>query len=76
MPFRKLVDVGIREYREFACSRTTLRWLADGSMRCVDGMPVVLWVADECNGGPNVIVQARPAVWEHAVGTYSWREAA
>lgn len=68
--------MGMREYREFACSRRTFGWLAGGAMRSVDGMAVTLRVADECGGGPNVIVQAIPAVWEHAAGTYSWREAA
>lgn len=76
LPFRKLVDLGIVEYREFACSRATFRWLAGGGMRSVDGVPVTLFVADDCDGGPNVIVQARPAVWEIKSGTYSWQEAA
>ena len=76
MPFGKLVDMGIREYREFACSRRTFAWLEGGAMRVVDGVPVVLAVADECGGGPNVVVQARPEVWEHTAGTYSWQEAA
>lgn len=70
-----MVDMGMREYREFACSRRTLRWLLDGAMTHVDGVAVVLTVADETCGG-NVIVQARPAVWEHEPGVYSWQEAA
>ena len=74
MPFRRIVDMGLLEYREFACSRRTFEWLAAGAMRVVDGEPVTLAVADVA--GPNVIVQARPAVWEHGTGVYSWQEAA
>lgn len=59
LPFGKLMDTGIVEYREFACSRRTLAWLDGGAMRTVDGSPVRLWVADVCPGGRNVIVQAR-----------------
>ena len=60
LPFGKLIDGGFRNYTEFACSRETFAWLYGGAMRSIDGQPVALRVAEECVGGHNVIVQARP----------------
>jgi hypothetical protein len=29
LPFGELLDVGIRDYSEFACSKSTLSWLRE-----------------------------------------------
>ena len=63
LPFKKIVDCGLAEYREFACSNDTFVWLRDGAMTSVDGQPVQLQIVDRA--GPNVIVAARP-VWATA----------
>ncbi len=56
LPFRKIMDVGIVSYDQFACSRSTLSWMQS------QGIPVDahLQVVDECVGGHNVIVKAWP----------------
>lgn len=75
LPFGKLMDFGMVEYREFACSRATYEWLAGGAMTSVDGVPVKLWVADSY--GANVIVQARPENWvRKESAAYAWQKAA
>lgn len=75
LPFGRLVDMGMVEYREFACSWRTLSWLRAGGMRQVDGVPVTLAVAD--TAGPNVVVQARPeAGWAQVSPSYAWQAAA
>lgn len=61
IPFGRLVDCGMREYGEFACSVETAEWLAAGGMRRVDGREVWVQVVDVAAGG-NVICAARPRV--------------
>lgn len=61
LPFRRLLDCGMREYQEFACSRRTFRWLRfGGGMRVVDGRPVLVRIVEEIPGGHNVIARADP----------------
>lgn len=58
LPFGKLVDLGMREYGEFACSSATAVWLQAGAMRTVDGRRVsLIQVVDRCenSAGDNVI---------------------
>lgn len=56
LPYRKIMDVGLVSYDEFACSRSTLSWMQS------EGLPkdAELQVVDECAGGYNVIVKAWP----------------
>jgi len=56
LPYRKVMDVGIRSYDEFACSRSTLSWMQ------AQGIPADarLQVVEECVGGHNVIVKLHP----------------
>ena len=56
LPYRKIMDVGLASYDEFACSRSTLSWMQ------ANGLPknATLQVVDECVGGHNVIVKAWP----------------
>ena len=56
LPFRTVMDVGIRSYDQFACSRSTFSWLL------ASGLPedASLQLVDECVGGHNVIVKAWP----------------
>ena len=56
LPFRKIMDVGIVSYDQFACSRSTLSWLQTGGLF----RDVELQIVDECVGGHNVIVRAWP----------------
>ena len=58
LPFRKLVDVGIGAYGEFACSRATAEWLIAGGMTRVDGRPVSVQIVEQCTAN-NVICAAR-----------------
>lgn len=74
LPFRKIVDMGLLEYREFACSVATFEWLRSGGMRSVDGVPVRLHVADRSVDGTNVIVQAVPESWEQRSRSYAWQQ--
>lgn len=55
LPFGKIWDAGMVEYREFICSRETFDWLRNGGMTHVDGKPVWLWEAESFKD--NVIVQ-------------------
>ena len=56
LPFRTVMDAGLRSYDEFACSHSTLSWLqASGLPRDAE-----LQVVEECVGGHNVIVKAWP----------------
>ena len=56
LPYRKVMDVGIRSYDEFACSRSTLSWMqATGIPQDGD-----LQVVEQCLGGHNVVVK----VWQ------------
>jgi hypothetical protein len=55
LPYRKIMDVGIRSYDEFACSRSTLSWLKASNIP--EGC--ALQVVEHCVGGHNVIVQVR-----------------
>ena len=55
LPFGKIV-LGSGEYQEFACSRSTARWLKNGGMTHLDGKKVTLVVKDECIGGHNLIM--------------------
>lgn len=64
LPFGKLVDCGMVEYREFACSWDTFRWLRDGAMRRLNGEPVTLSVAERVGGNHNVIVKAITPSWQ------------
>lgn len=59
LPFGRLVDCGMREYGEFACSSETAEWLRNGGMSRVDGRDVWVQVVETCAGG-NVICAARP----------------
>ena len=53
LPFRKVMDVGLMSYHEFACSRATLSWMqATGIPQ--DGR---LQIVEQCVGGHNVIVK-------------------
>ena len=56
LPFRQLMDCGVRSYDEFACSKSTLSWMQ------THGYPrgARLQVVEECVGGHNVIVKAWP----------------
>ena len=56
LPYRKVMDVGLQSYDEFACSRSTLSWMQ------ASGIPydATLQVVEECAGGHNVIVKAWP----------------
>ena len=77
LPFGKLVDCGIRGYREFACSWETFEWLRDGAMTHVDGKPVRLTVAEVAVGGNNVFVTAYEtgAVGQLPKGAeYTWQK--
>lgn len=57
LPFGSIVDCGLVEYHEFACSVETYEWLRAGGMTHVNGEPVTLRIADRpCEW--NVIVQA------------------
>lgn len=56
LPYRKIMDVGVLSYDEFACSKSTLSWMqAEGLPRDAE-----LQVVEECVGGHNVIVKAWP----------------
>jgi hypothetical protein len=57
LPFGELLDLGLRDYREAACSKSTVAWLRQGGMTSLDGATVTLRVMDECPGGHNVIVR-------------------
>lgn len=57
LPFGELFDLGIRNYREFACSKSTLNWLKAGAMTSLDGDQVTLRVMEEVPPGHNVIVK-------------------
>ena len=57
LPFGELFDLGIKNYREFACSKSTLSWLKNGAMTHIDGDKVVLRVMEEVPPGHNVIVK-------------------
>lgn len=75
LPFQRIEDVGMRDYREFVCSEQTFAWLRDGGMTHVDGQPVSLQVVDRA--GANVFVKAWPATGEtFTAGTYAWQVAA
>lgn len=63
LPFGKLVDCGMVEYREFACSWETFRWLKAGAMRRLNGETVTLTVADRPSVH-NVIVKAVTPSWQ------------
>ena len=56
LPFRKIMDVGLLSYDEFACSKSTLSWMQS------EGLPndMRLQVVEQCIGGHNVIVKAWP----------------
>lgn len=56
IPFGRLVDCGMREYGEFACSEETAEWLQNGGMRRVDGRDVVVQIVDRV--GANVVCAA------------------
>lgn len=75
LPFGRLWDCGMVQYREFACSVETFEWLREGAMRVLDGVPVRLVVAERCVGGHNVIVKCEPreGVRDHAPATYAWQ---
>ena len=61
LPFRKVMDVGLMSYDEFACSHSTLSWLrASGIPRTTEGQPAYLQVVEQCVGGHNVIVRVCP----------------
>jgi len=62
LPFGKLVDLGIVEYREFACSVETFEWLKGGAMTHVNGEPVTLSIAERPSEH-NVIVKAVTPSW-------------
>lgn len=62
LPFGKLIDCGIVEYREFACSVETFEWLKAGAMTHVNGEPVTLSVAERPSEH-NVIVKAVTPSW-------------
>lgn len=55
--FGKLIDCGMVEYHEFACSVETFEWLQAGAMTHLDGEPVRLVVVERPSVH-NVIVQA------------------
>lgn len=57
LPFGELFDLGLRDYREAACSKSTMQWLQEGGMTHLDGKPVTFRVMDESPGGHNVIVR-------------------
>lgn len=75
LPFRKIVDIGMAEYREFACSRATYEWLAGGAMTHLDGQPVTLAVVDVCRNPDNVIVAAWRAD-NQTSAAYAWQKQA
>lgn len=56
LPFREILDCGLKSYDEFACSNATLSY-----MKSI-GWPKggYLQVVDVCHGGHNVIVKAWP----------------
>ena len=54
LPFRKIMDVGVLSYDEFACSKSTFSWLQS------TWSDVALQVVEECPNGHNVIVKAWP----------------
>ena len=62
LPFGKIVDCGLVEYREFACSLETYEWLRGGAMTHVNGEPVTLSIADRPSEH-NVIVKAVTPSW-------------
>lgn len=66
LPFGKLVDCGLVEYREFACSNETFEWLKAGAMTHVNGEPVTLSIAERPSPD-NVIVKAVTPSWLWAV---------
>lgn len=55
LPFGEIV-LGSDQYQEFACSKSTARWLQAGGMTHIDGKKVTLVVKDECIGGHNLIM--------------------
>jgi hypothetical protein len=57
IPFGELFDLGYTDYREVACSKSTMSWLAGGAMTHVNGEPVTLRVMEEIPPGHNVIVK-------------------
>lgn len=67
LPYGRLVDLGMREYGEFACSAETAAWLQAGGMTSVDGRRVRVEVVDFCeqaraaSGVDNVICAIRDA---------------
>lgn len=56
LPFREIVDVGIRSYDEFACSRSTFSWM----QRIGWPTDATLQIVDVCVNDRNVIVKAWP----------------
>lgn len=62
LPFGRLVDCGLVEYREFACSNETYEWLVAGAMTHVNGEEVTLSIADRPSEH-NVIVKAVTPSW-------------
>lgn len=62
LPFGKLVDCGMVEYHEFACSVETYEWLRGGAMTHLNGEPVTLSICDRPSEH-NVIVKAMTPSW-------------
>jgi hypothetical protein len=56
LPFRKVMDMGIVSYDEFACSRSTLSWMEANNIP----HDARLQVVEQCVGGHNVIVKLCP----------------
>lgn len=57
LPFGEIFDLGYSDYREVACSKSTMEWLAGGAMTHVDGKKVTLRVMEEIPPGNNVILK-------------------
>lgn len=66
LPFGQIVDCGLVEYHEFACSIETYEWLRDGGMTHLNGEPVTLSIADRPSAH-NVIVKAVTPSWFFSV---------
>lgn len=57
LQFGELIDLGLRDYGEAACSKSTMQWLKAGAMTRLDGQTVSFRVMEECPGGHNVILR-------------------
>jgi hypothetical protein len=69
LPFGQIVDCGLVEYREFACSVDTFEWLKAGAMTHINGEPVTLSIADRPSEH-NVIVKAVTPSWQWTARVY------